>query len=133
MKTTTVAPPVPAVPPETLAVVEALRLTGRVPVMSLPVLPLSPDHVPPSKAFTVWTAGSALFDPPKKITQRIALAALIESKITAKVPLMPLPLSGAVPPVPTLPLTPPGTPGANLGAKASPLNVEPLHLTGETA
>ena len=135
------APPAP-VPPTvaaslaaTAAAVEALRKSGRVPVMGQVGTPPAATVFPPSKAFTLWTYNPAM-EPVSKITQRIALAALIESKIaTGKIPIAQMmasiPTSPMVPPVPMVitgavpPMVPNGVSPAPIPL-AIPLPVEPL-------
>lgn len=132
--------PVPAAVAATLAAtaaaVEALRQTGRVPVMSsLPGPGSANPSLPPSKAFTVWTQPPQA--PVSKITQRIALAALIESKIaTGKIPvaqmMAAMPTTSMVPPVPVVvtgavpPLAPVAPPPSPVIPLAIPLPAEPL-------
>lgn len=93
-------PPVPAVIATlsaTAAAVEALRTSGRVPVMAAPDAASLP---PASKAFSLWT-GESSAAPVKTITQRVALAALIESKVaTGRVPLPPMPAPAPAVPAP---------------------------------
>ncbi len=121
-------PPAPDLSAATAAAaVESLRQTGRVPVMGAPTIPSLAAPLPPSRAFTLW-AGGPSFEPALKITQRIALAALIERKITGKLPLPPQAAPVAPVPVVSANRAAPVSPGQCASPPQRMLDLEPLRV-----